>query len=193
MSETKRRMPVYGVVLICVAALVHLAIIVAVVAMLPAGFHALLGPHPYQDYTDTNGPDDTSLALLTEEELLTEDSAYLAKHTSEGKSGTQTGLGLEWDDYDYQQVKSRSKFITGIKTLQATFVEQGTLVLEITSILRSGNAEIIILVDGEYYQHVPVNETVSVTLEDMDGKTVIVRMGCEAAEMEIIVERKIVE
>ena len=77
--------------------------------------------------------------------------------------------------------------------MHASKIESGTLILDISSELTAGNAEIILLVDDQYHSHVPVGGKQTVTLDDVAGKTVLVRIGCEAAQLELTVERRIEE
>jgi hypothetical protein len=59
----------------------------------------------------------------------------------------------------------------------------------VSSQLEEGNLEIIIVVDGEYYAHVPINQTSSVALSDIAGKTVLVKMAAESAKVSVVVKR----
>ena len=151
-------------------------------------------PHPYQNYTDTNGEDNASLALITQEDLLSGGMGIYGKHSSGGVGfGNQTHVDFEWADKDYDRIPQYWGFMTGVQTLQATKIDAGKLIIKVDSTLTAGNAEIIILVDGEYYCHIPVNESTTILLEDVAQKNVLVRMGCEAAEIDITVERTIQE
>lgn len=156
------------------------------------GVLLLRKPHPYKDYADTNGETDTSLALITQEDLLSGGKGIYGKGSSGGVGyGEQTRVGLNWSECDYDRIPQHWKFMTGVQTLQATKTDAKKLVLEIDSKLVSGNAEVIIIVDEQYYCHVPVNECATIALENISGKTVLVRMGCEAAEIDIAVTRTI--
>lgn len=149
-------------------------------------------PHPYQNYVDLNGKDNTSLAIITQEDIISGGKGIYGKNSSGGVGfGAQTNVGLDWTEQDYDRVPQRWGFMTGVQTLQATKINEGTLILKIDSTLTTGNAEIVIVVDGKYYSHVPVNENVTLTLDDVAGKTVLVCMGCEAAGIDITVERTI--
>lgn len=164
------------------------------ITLLVVGLIFLRKPHPYQNYVDTNGDDNTSLALITTEDLLTGGMGMYGKRGSGGVGfGEQTHVDLQWADQDYDRIPQRWGFMTGVQTLHATRIKEGILVLNIDSTLTSGNAEIIIIVDGEYYTHVPVNENTTITLDNAEDKTVLVCMGCEAATIDIVVERTILE
>jgi hypothetical protein len=148
---------------------------------------------PYHEMEDTNGPADTSLALITQEELIAGNLggyAYKSAYFGHGESTKVTG---KFADVDYERRSCRWGKTSGAWTIHSSKIENGTLILDITSELTTGNAEIIILVDGQYHSHVPVGGKQTVMLEDVAGKTVLVRVGCEAAQMEITVERRIEE
>lgn len=146
--------------------------------------------NPYSKLEDTNGPENTSLAYITKEAMLTDEEHGSSWFVSEGQYGEQTNAKKYRND-DYDRIHFSAKKSSGISTKQATKIEEGTLTLKITSELTKGNAEIIIVIDGEYHSSVPLNETYTITLDDIAGKTVLVRMGCEAAEIDVTVERTI--
>ena len=73
--------------------------------------------------------------------------------------------------------------------LQATKISGNTLTLNINSSVESGNAEIVIMVDGEYYCSVDVNQHQSITLQNVSNKEVIVKLAGEEAKMKIDVTR----
>lgn len=149
--------------------------------------------NPYHAYEDTNGPDNTSLEQITEKEIVETSSSYYGWGTVFGTYGEQTEAQNNWKDVDYDRVRRTWKHISGVQTLQATKINEGTLRLTITSEVVKGNMEIIILVDGIYCCSVPVNGAHTITLNDIEGKIVIVRMGCEAAEVDVTVEREILK
>ena len=49
--------------------------------------------------------------------------------------------------------------------------------------------EIVIVVDDQFYASVPVNQESSITLNDIAGKTVLVKIAAESAKMEAYVKR----
>ena len=73
--------------------------------------------------------------------------------------------------------------------LQATKIFVNTLTLNINSFVESGNAEIIILIDGEYYCSVDVNQSRSIILQDISNKEVIVKLAGEDAKITMNVSR----
>lgn len=138
---------------------------------------------------DANGPEDASLAAVTGETLLTVNNDYTADFVSEGRQGGETGVTGLLEDCDRDRISFRSKRITGVMTVQATNSHREPLVLDIEAKLLSGNMEMVILVDGEYRGHVELNKAVTVTLEDVANKTVVVKIGAESAQTEITVNR----
>jgi hypothetical protein len=142
------------------------------------------------DIEDTNG-DDTSLAVLTLDDLLSQKNQYSAFGMGHKIEGEQTRVNNKLEDVDYDTCSFSFKKISGTKTLHATKVNADTVTLHITSELASGNAEIVILVDGEYYDHAPVGQEQTFVLENASGKLVTVRLGAESAEVSVSVSRTI--
>ena len=83
------------------------------------------------------------------------------------------------------------KKISGVKTLHATKSPYDTLTLKFSSQLDAGNLEIVIIVDGEYYCHVPVNQISTVELTNIGNKTVVVKAAAESASLKISVQRDV--
>ena len=82
-----------------------------------------------------------------------------------------------------------AKSFSGVGNLQVTITEHNVLMLDIESTVTSGNYAIIILIDGELYSEVPINQSTQITLTDIANKTVIVRMAGESAEYRTVVTR----
>ena len=49
--------------------------------------------------------------------------------------------------------------------------------------------EIVVIVDGQYYDHIPVNQSNTVVLSNVADKLVVVRIGAESAKMQVTVKR----
>ena len=141
------------------------------------------------DVEDVNGPEDTSLATVTAEEVLAGENSYSATMLRSGGIGSRTNVGGRLDEYDsdYRTVSARK--ISGVLTIQATNVDSDKLTLEIDTTLLAGNMEIFVIVDGEVVRTAEVNRTETITLTDIAGKDVVVKIGAESAQMEIRVER----
>ena len=142
------------------------------------------------DFVDTNGPENFALTEITREDILSKDSNYIAVTGSAKSSGNHTNiLGTKLRDCDYDHISRSFGKIHGVIILQATKISGSTLTLNIGSSIESGNAEIAIIVDGEYYCAVDVNQNQSVTLQDVSNKEVIVKLAGEEAKMKIDVTR----
>ena len=139
---------------------------------------------------DVNGPEDTSLATITAEQILQNNyNSTTSVMSSASEYGGHTNVRGSLSEYDRDMYIKKCRQISGILTLQATNVDANELTLEIDSTLQSGNMEIFIIVDGELAQMAQVNRTETITLTGIAGKDVVVRIGAESAQMEIRVER----
>ncbi len=49
--------------------------------------------------------------------------------------------------------------------------------------------EIVVIVDGQYYDHIPINKSSSIVLSNVADKLVVVRIGAESAKMKVTVKR----
>lgn len=142
------------------------------------------------EYIDTNGEDDTSLACITLDEILSTSGNYSATRVQHSCEGEPTLVPKSLNSSDYDTIVFRCKLVNGIKTLQTTKVTQNTVTLIVDSKIKSGNMEIIILVDNEYFCHVATDCQQIVELNNIAGKTIIVRMAAESAEIDISVSRQ---
>lgn len=79
--------------------------------------------------------------------------------------------------------------IHGVVILQATKVSVNIITLNIKSYVESGNAEIVIIIDGEYYCSVDVNQDQSIIIQDVRDKEVIIKLAGEEAKIKIYVTR----
>ena len=140
-------------------------------------------------YEDINGAD-TSLAVITLEDILAGNSGSSAFMVRMRKSGAGSGVGGVLDDVDVQSISYSSKEFNGIRTIHATLSESDRLKLFISAKVLSGNLEVIITVDGEYYCHVSKGMSQQVELEGVAGKLVEVRIAGESAEIAVAVRRE---
>ena len=143
---------------------------------------------------DTNGVENFALNTITMEQFLnTNFAAY--RHIAGGKGTGEQSLvnNHRFKDLDYARMTSYAKSFSGIDTLHATRSQYNTLILDIESTVVSGNFAIIILVDGELYSEVPINQNAQIKITDAAGKTVLVRIAGESAEYEIAVNRRFEE
>lgn len=139
-------------------------------------------------YEDINGAD-TSLAVITLEDILAGKSGSSAFMVQMRKSGAGSGVGGILDDVDVQSISYSCKEFNGIQTIHATMPESDRLKLFISAKVLSGNLEVIVMVDGEYYCHVSKGMPQQVELEDVAGKLVEVRIAGESAEIALAVRR----
>ena len=144
---------------------------------------------PVLDIEDINGPENTNLAVIDRNEFLLSTDQYSAISSYTSQTGCSTKVDGKLKDYDYQECSFRCKEISGITTLQATKTANNQLTLEISSKLEKGNMEIMIIIDGEYYAHVPINQNYSIELTNITDKTVIVKIGAESAKLSVVVKR----
>jgi len=149
----------------------------------------LLLHSPSVDIEDVNGSQNTNLATIDMNEILTTIDHFSAFSSYTSYDGTNTNVVGDLKEYDHTEVVFHCKKISGIKTLHATKTTCDQLTLVIESELKTGNMEIVIMVDDEYYDHVPINQASTVLLTDITNKTVVVKMAAESAEMNISVQR----
>ena len=141
-------------------------------------------------FVDTNGPENFALTEITQDDILSKDNNYRISLVSERHSGYHTNIiGTRLRDYDYDYISRSFGKIHGVLILQATKISSNTLTLNINSSVESGNAEIVILIDGGYYCSVDVNQNQSITLQDISNKEVIVKLAGEDAKIKIDVIR----
>ncbi len=141
-------------------------------------------------FVDTNGPENFALTEITRDDILSKDNNYKSSMVSEKHSGYHTNItGTRLRDCDYDYISKSFGKLHGVIILQATKISENALTLNINSSIESGNAEIVIIIDGEYYCSVDVNQNKSITLQDVSNKEVIVKLAAEGAKMKIDVTR----
>ena len=161
--------------------------VVVIVAILIAVIISLTSE---SDFIDTNGPENFALTEITRDEILSKDNNYRSSMVSERHSGRHTNIiGTRLRDYDHDYISRSFGKIHGVVILQATKISGNTLTLNISSSVESGNAEIVIIVDGEYYCSLEINQNQSITLQNVSNKEVIVKLAGEEAKMKIDVTR----
>jgi hypothetical protein len=142
------------------------------------------------NFVDTNGPENFALTEITRDDILSKNNNYRSSMVSEQHSGRHTNIiGTKLRDVDYDHISRSFGKIHGVVILQATKISGNTLTLNINSSVESGNAEIVIIIDGEYYCSVDVNQDQSIALQDISNKEVIVKLAGEAAKIKIDVTR----
>ena len=166
--------------------LIAVCVIASVLAVSVVLF-ALLSPSV--DIEDTNGAADTSLVTIGLEDFVSSSNNYSAFSSYTSYKGSNTTVTGKMKDYDYQECAFSCQKISGVMTVQATKTKSDTLTLDISSQVESGNMEIVVIVDGQYYDHIPVNQSNTVVLSNVADKLVVVRIGAESAKMQVTVKR----
>lgn len=141
---------------------------------------------------DQNGENDTSLAVISRNEILEGKHCTVFAHTQTA-SGSSSQTGPQYDDIDKDAVSHTFGKLSGVYTVHATKADVQILKLTISSTIQSGNMELAIIVDGEYRCSVPISQTAQITLENIRDKTVLVRLAGESAKAEISINRSYVE
>lgn len=166
--------------LITIPTIIFLALVIGLIIILL----------PSSDFVDTNGPDNFALVELTREDILRSDNNYRASFKSIKRAGEHTYVvGTKFREYDRDYINASYGMIHGVTILQATKIFDNTLTLNIQSSVEKGNAEIFIIVDGEYYCSIPVNQDQSITLQDISGKEIIVKLAGEDAKLKVDIVR----
>lgn len=165
-----------------------ISIPVAVIAVI---LMAILIPFTLEsDFVDTNGPDNFALTEISRDEILSKDNNYRSSVGSAKHAGKHTKIvGEELRECDYDYVSKDFRNLHGVVVFLATKTSENILTLNINSSVESGNAEIVIIVDGKYYCSVDVNQAQSITLQGISNKEVIVKLAGEGAKMKIDVTR----
>lgn len=141
-----------------------------------------------QQIPDQNGDKDTALAVLTREDIINGKNCAMLNHSMTG-TGSRSNAQSSYADVDYTAVYHQYGKLSGVQTAHATKTSGQRVTLTVTTTLESGNMEVAILIDGEYYCCVPLNQTVQITLDDICGKTVLVRVAGESAKGTVSVTR----
>ena len=169
---------------LCISILIVVVVVISVVVIRIAG---ILLSSPWDDFVDTNGAENFALTEITRDDILSKDNSYQSFMSSSSCSGSRTNS--TFSDCDYDRINRSFGKIHGVILLQATKISGNTLTLNIDSSVESGNAEIVIIVDGEYHCSVDINKIQFVELQDISNKEVLVKLAGEGAKMSIDVSR----
>lgn len=171
---------------IIMALLISVAVIASVVTM-------ILNTTKYED---TNGEDNFELCHITIEdivgdEIMGDEIGYNVWGGMSTHSGSRTYIGDETlKDFDYDETERSFERLDGVVVLQATRIYKNSLTLEIDSEIKSGNAEIVIIIDGKYHSSVDINKCSFVKLNNIYSKEVVIKLAGESAKGEVEVERR---
>ncbi len=142
---------------------------------------------------DTNGPDDYSLNTLTVNDVkISEKDSFSSFMSSSSYSGDKTKIknkNLIAADYD-KAIESAQSF-SGILTINATLTDQDTVTFSVNSSVESGNFAIFIFIDGNYHSEIEINSKQTITLQNISGKTVCIKIAGEDANMRIELTRSV--
>ena len=137
---------------------------------------------------DLNGPDNYSLATLTESDIL-EDYGSRMLMTGTSKQCEKTNVKGIYEDDDRDEVSSHAKIFDGVYTAQATKISGDALTFNISSVVKSGNFAIYILIDGEIYCQADINCNTEISLDNIKNKIVLVKIVGEGADFEFKIKR----
>lgn len=142
------------------------------------------------NFIDTNGPDNFALTEITREDILESDKNYKSSMEVKKRSGSRTYVvGTRFREYDRDNINISYGKLYGVTILQATKIFSNSLTLNISSSIESGNAEIIVVIDGEYYCSVNINQDQSISLQNISGKEVIIKLAGEDAKIKVDIVR----
>lgn len=169
----------------------NLAIFIAsIVIVITLAVSVVIALSSSSSFVDTNGTDNFALTEITKENILELDSNYRSSMEAKTSLGTHTNvIGTRLREYDRDIINISYGKIYGVTILQATRILGNALTLNINSSVESGNAEIVILIDGEYYCSVDVNQNQSIVLQDISNKDVIVKLAGEDAKIKVSISR----
>ena len=166
---------------IIMALLISVAVVASVVTM-------ILNTTKYEDI---NGEDNFELCYITIEDIVGDEIGYSAFGGMSTHSGSRTYIGdINLKDFDYDETERSFERLDGVVVLQATRIYKNSLTLEIDSEIESGNAEIVIIIDGKYHSSVDINKRSFVKLNNIYSKEVVIKLAGERAKGEVEVERR---
>lgn len=136
--------------------------------------------------------DDFSINGLTEEQKIKIANSYNATLTTWINSGKRSGFrGYTYEDEDHDETYFKAKKATGIKTVNATSVENCAVEWEIDCTVTKGAAKIIIVMDENSILKEFEPNTDKITFSYFaEGKhSFFVKILCEEAKIEIETKR----
>lgn len=123
------------------------------------------------EIADNNGPDDYSLATITEENIINQDL---------GASSYTMSPGSEDDKYMTELTKFKAKEFSGVAQLYMTnYIGKSDVAVDVSNLtVNSGNFALMVLLDGEIvheFKHGELMETFE--MKDINGTFEIVMAG----------------
>lgn len=166
MKSSKKSFPTILIVLIA-------AVIAAVWLMMP-------GIDPIED---VNGPDDTSLATLTEADILSDSIADKGSRTIyRGSIDLPNGWSIG------SGVKISSDELSGVtEILWANYILPSDFYLEVSMFaVEAGNARLYIVNNDQIVAVLEPGEDMTCLLEDLTGRTAV-RLATESADFTLVI------
>ena len=129
---------------------------------------------------DNNGPDDDSLATITDEDII---------ERTMGASGYSMSPGPEEEDYMTSVTKFKGKEFSGVEEIYSTnFIGKSDIIVDLSTIqVTEGNFKLVATLDDEIV-HVFDNEEMSQSFELRDVKGYFaIRMAGESANFKFYI------
>lgn len=132
-----------------------------------------------------------SIAELTDAQIVGIDGKCRASVPKFTRSGSNSGItDVKFADEDRDTTVYSTKNIVGIKTVSATLVKDSIIKLKIDSTLVSGDAEVVIIANGEILERFDAGSKKSFEFSVTGESVFYVRILCENANIEITTERE---
>ena len=132
-----------------------------------------------------------SIDNLSAEDIINKEFSSTFASSSKYQGGTETGVDGASKYVDSDRIEFKCKKTTGINCVSATKVTDGTLTINISSKLSSGNAKFVIIRDKEILEYIDFGQDKTL-IYDVKGEHIYyVKILAEEAELSISVEREI--
>lgn len=141
---------------------------------------------------DTNG-EDTSVVTFSPETFDCKSFEYDCILSGSNNYGPSTDTGFTTADCDHTNINFSFGKISGVKMLQHTKChgDNRTLVISLSSEIKSGNCEIAVYKNQEFISTYNINESHSIKVAHNDGDIVEVVMFAESAKGSVAVSRSV--
>ena len=131
------------------------------------------------------------IADLSDEQIIGIDGKCKASVPKFTRSGSNSGItDIKFADEDRDTTVYSSKNIVGIKTVSATLVKNSIVKFNIDSTLVSGDAEVVIIANGEILERFEAGSKKSFEYSVIGESVFYVRILCKNANIEITTERE---
>lgn len=122
---------------------------------------------------------------VAEEQILNVPSCIKCVMSSEHAKGESTGVKTEdsrYSDYDKDSYVFSARKVVGIRTINATRIENNTLTLDIKSSIGEGKGKIVVIKDNEIIETFAVGENKVLTYEVEEKHIFYVKVLLENAK-----------